>query len=117
MEYEIREILNNNNIIFEEQKQFQWLKYKGFLKLDFYIPKYNIAIECQGEQHFTNYRFEKNDERLKLRKIRDKIKKDLCDKNGIKILYYTNINYEKYDSNNIIIKNKEELIKTILNYD
>lgn len=117
MEYEIRELLKNNNIIFEEQKQFPWLKYKGFLKLDFYIPKYNIAIECQGEQHFANYRFEKTDERLKLRQERDKIKKDLCNKNGINIIYYTNVNYEKYNSNDFIIKNKEELIKKILNYD
>ena len=38
-----------NKIEYEYQKRFIWL---GKQSLDFYLPKYNIAIECQGEQHF-----------------------------------------------------------------
>ena len=41
--------LKENNIEFETQKRFKWL---GGKSLDFYLPKYNIAIECQGLQHF-----------------------------------------------------------------
>ena len=37
--------LNKKHIIFEKQKRFNWL---GRQSLDFYLPKYNIGIECQG---------------------------------------------------------------------
>ena len=33
----------NNSITYERQKKFEWL---GFQSLDFFITKYNIAIEC-----------------------------------------------------------------------
>lgn len=37
------------NIKYERYKKFSWLKKQN---LDFYLPDYNIAIECQGIQHF-----------------------------------------------------------------
>lgn len=49
MESEIRGILQENKINFEEQKKFDWL---GLQRLDFYLSDYYIAIECQGKQHF-----------------------------------------------------------------
>ena len=54
METKTRQLLTEYNIKFEEQKQFDWLIFKkrGRMKLDFYLPDYNTAIECQGEQHF-----------------------------------------------------------------
>jgi hypothetical protein len=33
---------------YEFQKTFKWLVNKSKLFLDFYLPKYNIFIECQG---------------------------------------------------------------------
>ena len=88
LESEIREMLSKNSIAYEEQKQFPWLKSKGFLKLDFFLPSYNVAIECQGEQHFERFRFEKDDELLKKRIERDECKKEKCLENGIHIIYY-----------------------------
>ena len=42
--------LQMNEIIYIEQKKFKdWL---GAQSLDFYLPEYNIAIECQGLQHY-----------------------------------------------------------------
>src|SRR5699024_2750591 len=41
--------LTNNGIAFETQKTFSGLKGRRF---DFYLPKENILIEAQGEQHF-----------------------------------------------------------------
>jgi len=106
LEKEVREILEKNNIKYEEQKTFDWLKYKQNMYLDFYLPEYNTAIECQGEQHFTSYRFEKDDERLKIRQTRDKVKNFLCQNvYGIKILYYAKIND--------LINNEEKLINEI----
>ena len=113
MEMTIRNLLKNNGILFEEQKTFEWLKYKQKMYLDFYLPEYNIAIECQGEQHFTKYRFENNDKRLKMRQIRDKIKNKLCTDNGIKIIYYSDIPKYKIFLGEKIIKNKEKLIEKI----
>lgn len=87
---------------------FEWLKYKKKLWLDFYLPDYNIAIECQGEQHFNKFRWEKDETKLKERQLRDKIKKELCEKHNIKILYYS---YKKF--NDEIITNKDEIIKLL----
>ena len=52
MENNISQLLNRNDIKYIPQCTFEWLKYKNNLYLDFYLPDYNIAIECQGEQHF-----------------------------------------------------------------
>ena len=106
LEKEVREILDEYNIAYEEQKTFDWLVYKQKMYLDFYLPKYNIGIECQGEQHFNKYRFEKDEKRLILRQKRDKIKKFLCEEfYNMKVLYYGN--HEN------LINNKKKLIETI----
>ena len=51
LEEEVRQLLIINNINFEEQKKFKWL---GLQSLDFYLPDKNIAIECQGRQHYES---------------------------------------------------------------
>lgn len=51
----ITKILNENNIKFEREKKFDWLNNQ---RLDFYLPDYNIAIECQGEFHFQPIKIE-----------------------------------------------------------
>ena len=43
----------NNHINFEREKTFSDLK-RGKFRYDFYIPKYNILIEYDGEQHFRH---------------------------------------------------------------
>lgn len=48
----MEDFLTKNKIKYEKQKTFKWLKYKHNLYIDFYLIEYNIAIECQGEQHF-----------------------------------------------------------------
>lgn len=88
--------LTKNNIKFETQKSFNWLKYKKPLRLDFYLPDYNIAIECQGIQHFEPVKYFGGEERFNETRERDIIKRELCEKNGIKIIYIT-----KKDKNNI----------------
>ena len=123
LEKEMKNILLENNIEFEQQKKFEWL---GRQTLDFYLPKYNIAIECQGEQHFKvveHFGGEKEFQKL-LR--RDKIKKQKCDTNNLKLFYVVDdINKIKlkgcalkkiykvlYDLN--VINEKIDKIKSIL---
>ena len=72
---------------FEQQKTFDWLIYKRNLKLDFYLPEYNIAIECQGEQHYRVAAFTKSLEEsqhlFETIQIRDNVKKKLCDMHNL----------------------------------
>lgn len=108
METEIRKLLTENNIEFEEQKKFEWL---GNLRLDFYLPKYNIGIECQGLQHFIPIKHFGGKKRLEEDVVRDKRKKDLCINNGIQVLYYANYDYNfPY----CVYNNTKELLSNIL---
>ena len=90
LEEEIKSFLNDNKIEFEQQKTFEWLKFKNYLYLDFYLPKYNMAIECQGIQHFRPVDFFGGKEYFIKTIERDNIKQQLCENNGIKIIYFTN---------------------------
>jgi very-short-patch-repair endonuclease len=113
MEKLVAFVLKNNNINFIQQKKFEWL---GLQSLDFYLPKYNIAIECQGIQHYKPVSFGSSihtkDEMFELVKKRDKIKKELCLEHGIKIIYFST---EVCASN--VIKNENNLLKEIKKYD
>lgn len=100
---EIKQFLVDNDIDFEQEKTFNWLKYKKKMRLDFYLPDYNIAIECQGEQHFKKFRWEKDEKNLNIRIKRDKIKKELCEQHNIKIKYYS---YKNFNEEIITDKNK-----------
>lgn len=113
LENEIKLLLDKNNIKYEREKRFDWLRDKNPMPLDFYLPEYNIAIECQGEQHFKkreffeNYPFEKRVEM-------DLLKNKLCSENGVKLLYYASKyrvpkDWNKYD----VICSKNKLIEEI----
>ena len=91
LENNVRNILKEKNILFIEQKRFDWL---GQLSLDFYIPSLNTAIECQGIQHFTprDFAYKGNEWSNELyEKIieRDSRKNKLCKENGIELIYFT----------------------------
>lgn len=83
--------LTKNNIQFEPQKRFTWL---GKQSLDFYLPKYNIAIECQGEQHFHQVYFNGKTDGIDKRNLfesiseRDNTKFIKCEENNIRLLYF-----------------------------
>lgn len=83
--------LDKHKIEYETQKTFEWLKSKGKLRLDFYLPKYKIAIECQGRQHFDVVSAFGGEKGLFYTKYNDDVKRKLCNENGVK-LYYINYN-------------------------
>lgn len=113
LEEEVEEFLIINSIQYISQKGFKWLKYKKAQKLDFYLPDHNIAIECQGIQHFKDVPFFKQSKRTPV-KILDENKRKLCEENGIKILYYSNLNMEYPYT---VFQTKEDLLNEILNKD
>lgn len=96
LERELASILDKKNVKYERLKRFKWL---GRQSLDLYLTEHNIAIECQGVQHFkpvdfagkgekwANQSFEEN-------KKRDDIKLKKCLANNIKMIYV--IDNEEY---------------------
>ena len=109
LENELIKIFVESNIKFINSAKFNWL---GRQHLDFYLPDYNIAVECQGEEHFKSIDFfGGKDEFININK-RDINKNILCKENGIKLLYYSNLNYDKFLEEKLY-RNKEELLKEI----
>ena len=99
LEQSVMNYLDDVGISYDYQKRFDWL---GLQSLDFYLPDYNVGIECQGEQHFFPVDFagkgvewacKEFDKLIK----RDKRKKALCEEHGIKLLYFGNVpNYDTF---------------------
>ena len=91
IEKEIFDCLTKMNLQFVTQYQYDETNRKN--RIDFFIPSTNIAIECQGEQHFKQVDFANKgaewakqafEDNIK----RDKYKSDLCKKKGITLIYY-----------------------------
>lgn len=113
LENETSLFLDNNNIKYIRQKTFSWLRYKCKQFLDFYLPEYNIVIECQGEQHFKVVDFFKNSKDLKHIFILDENKNKQCKDNGIKVFYYTNEKFLLHNNVELKIYNKENTFFTL----
>lgn len=108
LEKEIKLLLNENKIDYIQKKHFKWL---GRQHLDFYLPKYNMAIECQGIQHFKVVSHFGGEETFRKQLERDKRKKRICKENNIPILYYSQF---KHDG---VYRDKELLIKNIKKHE
>ena len=98
LERETRILLDELKIDWEREKTFTWLKNKTYLPLDFYLPKYNVAIECQGEQHVVkrNNSIMNKCDKFEEKVHRDKLKHKLCTEREIHIIYIFN----KFHSSN-----------------
>ncbi|MDC7243783.1 MAG: hypothetical protein PQJ44_07645 [Sphaerochaetaceae bacterium] len=80
---------------------------RGQLSYDIFVCGKNIAIEYQGKQHFEPVDFFGGEEHYQAQIKRDKLKKELSEKNGIKLVY---INYWEDITKELI----EERIKEII---
>lgn len=78
--------------------------------LRFLFTEYNIAIECQGLQHFKPIEWFGGIEAFKSLVERDKLKKNLCEEHNVKIIYYSNLDIQ-YPYK--VITQEAELIKEI----
>ena len=64
--------------------------------LDFYLPEKNIAIECQGRQHFSEKAFSGKSKKrdFEYQVNNDILKEEKCKKNGVKLYYIVdNVSY------------------------
>lgn len=94
-ENEIRLILEDLKIKFEEQKTFQNLIHKNKLKCDFYLPDFDLVIEYNGLQHYEPITVFGGMDGLIETQKRDMIKYNYLIANGIKLIVV------KYDIENI----------------
>lgn len=83
LENDVLMMLKCNGIEYQREKMFPWM---GKKRLDFFLPGKNIAIECQGVQHF--YPYGSDDRDFESRKQRDTDKYNECTSNGVQVLYY-----------------------------
>ena len=93
---EIINFLEENNIEYIREKTFDWLYFNRNLYLDFFLPKYNIAIECQGLQHFEPINFFGGEEKFRKCRERDICKLEKCKEHDIKIIYYSKEKYSEF---------------------
>ena len=105
-ELKVIQVLQKLNIDFITQKEFNDCKNILPLKFDFYLPKYKIALEYQGKQHYESIQYFGGEERFQKQIKTDSLKEEWCKNNNIKlikILYtdYKDIN-EDYTKNNIL---------------
>lgn len=57
--------------------------------MDFYLTDYEIAIECQGVQHFKPINHFGGEDGFNKVIKRDNLKRRVCSENNIKLLYFT----------------------------
>ena len=81
----------------------------------FCIENKKLIIECQGEQHYAPVDFANrgDDWAQKLfnkNQERDKLKKQYAEENGYKVIYYTDLSYNKFNE----IKNLNDLLTEII---
>lgn len=110
LEGEVRQFLIRNNIMFEQEKSFEWLRLKKKLFLDFYLPEYNVAIECQGAQHFFPVDLFGGEDFYNKTLERDNAKHNLCKEHGITVLYFSNAST---DYPYPVIETYDELLNSI----
>lgn len=108
LEEEVRELLTIHKISFEAQKTFPWLRFKKKMFLDFFLPEYGIAIECQGRQLFGPSDYYGGMEEFKIEQQRDTKKKELCESHDITMIYYSHLGidypYDVIESSGLLIK-------------
>lgn len=100
LEIRTAEELNKRNIEYiKDGTPFEWL---GRLELDFYIPSLNIAIECQGIQHFQPRQRFGGEETYRIQMERDQRKAQLCKEHNLPLFF---ISYKEYRNIPSIIDN------------
>ena len=103
LEREVITFLNNEKIKYEYRYHSEWL---GNLELDFYLPEYNVAIECQGLQHFEPIKHFGGIKRFIKQFENDKLKLEKCNEQKIELLYYSNLKKENMITNLNVLKEK-----------
>ena len=107
----ILNILLKENIKFIREKTFSDLR-KGKYRFDFYLPKYNICLEIDGEQHFKQIsKFQKTKSDFLTQQEYDRRKNSYCLTNNISLYRIPYWDLNKIKTFNDIL-NKKYLVKS-----
>jgi hypothetical protein len=79
------------------QYKFKDCKNKLPLPFDFFLPKINVCVEYDGDQHNRIVSFFGGFKEYEKRKINDKIKDDFCLKNNINLTRISGLNYKEIE--------------------
>lgn len=102
----LKESFPNEEILFEVgNNTVSWLEGQRF---DIYFPKYNIAVEYNGIQHYESIEFFNGKEGFEDTLKRDESKRQKCKENNCR-LFEIKYNYSEEDYSNLI-NNIKELI-------
>lgn len=85
----IKKLYKNHKVLYQ-YRPYYLKSEKGRMSYDIYICGLNIAIEYQGKQHFEPIEYFGGKEHYEKQQERDKLKLELSNRNGIKLVY---INY------------------------
>lgn len=113
-EKKLIDFFKTNKINFIHQYKVNWCINKNHLPFDFYLPDYNLIIECDGRQHFINLKIWKSN--LKLNQIKDTYKMKCANEKNIYVIrifqedIYRNMNKWNSKLLNILKNNINENI-------
>lgn len=97
----LKESFPNEEILFEVDKSIvPWL---GLQRFDIYFPKYNIAVEYNGQQHYIPIEYFGGELKLKEQINYDSLKRQKCYKNKC-FLIEVKYDYSEKDYNEMIEK-------------
>lgn len=103
--------LDDKGIEYESECMLEGCLYKRPLRFDFYIPKLNMAIEYDGEQHFRPIGWYTYDiASFTSMQTRDSIKNNYCKEHGIRLLRIPYTDYDNID--NILNKQIKEDVQS-----
>jgi hypothetical protein len=103
----VRSFLKKSKIKFAPQYKFNDCIDTRCLPFDFYLKKFNCAIEYNGKQHYESCSFFGGLKQFEIRQYHDQIKRDYCSTNNIKLI---EISYKDY-------KNIEQILTKELNLE
>ena len=111
LEENLSYVLDLNRIEYIRQYKIKEL---GRQSLDFHLPQYHIAIECQGRQHiyptyFGSKNMNKAIEYFNKITVLDKNKRDICKNNNIQLVYFMSSDIVKKDALDEPIYNDENI--------
>ena len=84
--------------------------------IDIFIPDYNVGIEYQGIQHFKPVKYFGGISKFNYTTKMDKLKKEKCDKNGVKLFYFSSEKIKPNDYIDNIYSNNNEILNEIIKY-
>lgn len=101
-EHEIQNVLDTYNIEYIRAYRFDELRGVGgkCLSYDFYLPKHNLLIEYQGQQHYEPVNYFGGEDKFKIQQEHDKRKRDFALSRNIRLI---EIRYDE-DTKNTLIK-------------